>query len=75
MSPPAGDVPLREDEIKFSLPGLDDHRKLVGPGGLPGFEGTDRQENIYLDTWDLQLARSLAMLRIRRASGRPAFLT
>jgi uncharacterized protein YjbK len=62
----------REDEIKFRLAGPEDLRRLLA--GLPGPAAVIAQENIYLDTADLGLARRLAMLRIRVA-GQDARLT
>jgi uncharacterized protein YjbK len=67
--------PECEEELKFSLAGPEDHRKLVGPGGLAGFAARHSQVNIYLDSADLLLARAMTMLRIRSVAGRRPLLT
>jgi len=64
-----------ESEIKYSLRGVEDHRKLVGPGGLQESRGLERQENYYLDTLDLRLSRERAMLRIRNLAQGGSLLT
>ncbi|MGH9362465.1 MAG: CYTH domain-containing protein [Thermoanaerobaculia bacterium] len=63
-----------ESEIKYRLAEIDDYRKLTGPRGLEGAAGSDRQENLYLDTADLRISSGGAMLRVRR-SGSGAIVT
>lgn len=66
---------VNEEELKYLLAGHEDLERLLGAGGLGGYLGTERQENLYFDTRNLRLLRGLAMLRARAVAGGKVSLT